>query len=261
MTELRASHLTVSRGNRIILNDVTLRANSGEFIAVIGANGAGKSTLLSAMAGLLAADSGTVQLNGKELSAHRGAELARRRAYLPQNPRCEWPISVERLVALGLTPTLPAFGGWSEADQARIDRALSQFDLLDHREQPATTLSGGELARAMLARAFIGDPDVLIADEPITGLDPRHALDSMKRLKSLAQSGKLVVSSLHDLTLAGRYASRIVALVDGQIENDGAPENVLTAALIRKVFGIEAVVLNGPGGLCVDFVPIGADKT
>jgi iron complex transport system ATP-binding protein len=260
MTELRASRLTVSRGNRIILNDVTLGAKAGEFIAVIGANGAGKSTLLSALAGLLAADAGTIQLNGKELSRHGNAEFARLRAYLPQNPRCEWPISVERLVALGLTPTLPAFGGLSDVDRARIDLVLSHFDLLDRREQPATTLSGGELARAMLARAFVGDPDVLIADEPITGLDPRHALDSMKRLRSLAQSGKLVVSSLHDLTLAARYASRIVALIDGKIESDGAPENVLTAALIHKVFGTEAIVLNGPGGLYVDFVPIGADK-
>ena len=248
MTELHASHLTVSRGNRIILNDMTLRASAGEFVAVIGANGAGKSTLLSAIAGLLAVDSGTVQLNGTDLSAHRGAELARRRAYLPQNPRCEWPISVERLVALGLTPTLPAFGGWSDGDQARIDLALSQFDLLDHREQPATTLSGGELARAMLARAFIGDPDVLIADEPITGLDPRHALNSMERLRSFAQSGKLVVSSLHDLTLAGRYATRIVALRDGRMEADGTPTDVLTSSIVEAVFGTPSIIQTARAG-------------
>jgi len=254
MTALEASHLTIVRGNRTVLNDVTLSARAGEFIAVIGANGAGKSTLLSAFAGLFAADSGAVQLNGRELSTHRGPELARVRAYLPQNPRCEWPISVERLVALGLTPTLPAFGGWSAPDQARIDRALFEFDLIDHREQPATTLSGGELARAMLARAFVGDPDVLIADEPITGLDPRHALDSMERLRALAQSGKLVVSSLHDLTLAARYATRIVALRDGRMEADGTPEEVLTPEIVEAVFGTHSVIQTGPGGLYVDFI-------
>jgi iron complex transport system ATP-binding protein len=254
MTQLIASHLTVVRGNRAILNDVTLRASAGEFIAVIGANGAGKSTLLSVLAGLLTADDGTVHLNGRQLSAHSGSELARRRAYLPQNPRCEWPISVERLVALGLTPTLPAFGGWNANDQAKIDLALSQFDLVDHREQPATTLSGGELARAMLARAFIGDPDVLVADEPIAGLDPRHALDSMGRLRDFAQSGKLVVSSLHDLTLAGRYATRVVALRDGRMEADGTPKDVLTPAIIKTVFGTRSVVQTGPGGLYVDFI-------
>jgi iron complex transport system ATP-binding protein len=221
---------------------------------VIGANGAGKSTLLNVLAGLLAADSGAVHLDAKPLANYGGAELSRRRAYLPQNPRCEWPISVERLVALGLTPTLPAFGGWSPGDQTKIDLALANFDLLDHRDQPATTLSGGELARTMLARAFVGDPDILIVDEPVTGLDPRHALDCVRRLRSFAQTGKLVIASLHDLTLAGRHASRVVAMRDGGIESDGAPEDVLTAAMIRKVFGTEAVVLKSAGGLYVDFV-------
>jgi iron complex transport system ATP-binding protein len=253
VTELSASHLIVRRGDRTVLHDVSLRAAAGEFVAVIGANGAGKSTLLTVLAGLLVADRGTVHMDARELSSYRAAELSRRRAYLPQNPRCEWPISVERLVALGLTPTLPAFGGWSADDQRKIDRSLESFDLLDHRNQPATTLSGGELARAMLARAFVGDPDILIVDEPVTGLDPRHALDCVQRLKSFAQAGKLVIASLHDLTLAGRHASRIVALSDGQIESDGTPGDVLTTAMLRKVFGTEAVVQTGPGGLYVDF--------
>jgi iron complex transport system ATP-binding protein len=254
MTELSASEIIVRRGSRTILRDVALRAVAGEFVAVIGANGAGKSTLLAMLAGLLAADSGTVHLDAKPLSNYTGKELSRRRAYLPQNPRCEWPISVQRLVALGLTPTLPAFGGWSPDDQVKIDRSLVDFDLVDHRDQPATTLSGGELARAMLARAFIGDPDILIVDEPVTGLDPRHALDCISRLRAFAQGGKLVIASLHDLTLAGRYASRIVALSAGKAECDGTPEDVLTTELIRKVFDTEAVVTKGAGGLYIDFV-------
>lgn len=254
MTALSASHITVCRGEREILRDVTLSAGAGEFVAVIGANGAGKSTLLSVLAGLLTADSGVVHLDARSLSDYSGAALSRRRAYLPQNPRCEWPISVERLVGLGLTPTLPVFGGWSSSDQQKIDRALASCDLLDRRNQTATTLSGGELARAMLARAFVGDPDVLIVDEPVTGLDPRHALDCARLLRTFAQSGKLVIASLHDLTLAGRYASRIVALRDGMIAGDGEPQKVLTTNLIEKIFDTEAVVATGPGGLYVDFV-------
>src|SRR5580704_15594216 len=247
MSVLNASKISVRRGRRAILNQVSLHAESGDFVAVIGANGAGKSTLLSVLAGLLKPDSGAVTLDGVSIHALSGMKLARRRAYLPQNPRCEWPISVERLVALGLTPTLPAFGGWSPDDQVKIDRSLVDFDLVDHRDQPATTLSGGELARAMLARAFIGDPDILVVDEPVTGLDPRHALDCISRLRAFAQGGKLVIASLHDLTLAGRYASRIVALSDGKAECDGMPEDVLTAELIRKVFDTEAVVTKGAG--------------
>jgi iron complex transport system ATP-binding protein len=106
------------------------------------------------------------------------ASWQQRRAYLPQNPRCEWPIAVERLVALGLTPILPAFGGLPAAFTARISAALEACDLAATPLKPATTLSGGELTRAMLARALVGDPDVLIVDEPMSGLDPRHALDT-----------------------------------------------------------------------------------
>jgi iron complex transport system ATP-binding protein len=108
MTELSASNLVVRRQGRSILNGVSLQARSGEFVAIVGANGAGKSTLLSALAGLLVADEGDVRLDGGSISESSSTELSRHRAYLPQNPRCEWPISVERLVALGLTPSLPA---------------------------------------------------------------------------------------------------------------------------------------------------------
>jgi len=254
MSRLDAAKIFVRRGERAILEDVSLHAESGDFVAIIGANGAGKSTLLSVLAGLLKADSGAVMLDGISIRALSGAQLARRRAYLPQNPRCEWPISVERLVALGLTPTLPALGGLPASFGPKITQALQACDLLDHREQPATTLSGGELARAMLARALVADPDVLIVDEPIAGLDPKHALDTARRLQLLAKAGKLVIASIHDLTLAGRYASRIFALSNGRVAGDGATQETLTPALIRSAFEVEACVSGLPGSMYVDYV-------
>jgi len=254
MSRLDAAKIFVRRGERAILEDVSLHAESGDFVAIIGANGAGKSTLLSVLAGLLKADSGAVMLDGISIRALSGAQLARRRAYLPQNPRCEWPISVERLVALGLTPTLPALGGLPASFGPKITQALQACDLLDHREQPATTLSGGELARAMLARALVADPDVLIVDEPIAGLDPKHALDTARRLQLLAKAGKLVIASIHDLTLAGRYASRIFALSNGRVAGDGATQDTLTPALIRSAFEVEACVSGLPGSMYVDYV-------
>jgi len=254
MSVLDASKIAVRRGRRAILDDVSLHAESGDFVAVIGANGAGKSTLLSVLAGLLKPDSGAVKLDGVSIHALSGMKLARRRAYLPQNPRCEWPISVERLVALGLTPTLPAFGGLPTSFGPKITQALQACDLLDHREQPATTLSGGELARAMLARALVADPQVLIIDEPIAGLDPKHALDTARRLQLLAQGGKLVIASIHDLTLAGRYANRIFALSNGHVQGDGATEETLTPALIRSAFEVEACISGTPGSVYVDYV-------
>ena len=172
VTGLELSSVVVRRGGRNIVDDVSLSARTGEFIALVGGNGAGKSTLLSVIAGLMKPDHGAVTLNGRGLSDYRGRDLARMRAYLPQNPTCEWPISVERLVALGLTPSLPAIGKIPDAHISKIAATLEVFDLNEHRDQPATTLSGGELTRAMLARALVGDPQLLFVDEPIAGLDP-----------------------------------------------------------------------------------------
>jgi len=250
---LSARNLTVRRGGRAIVDEVSLRAERGAFLAVIGANGAGKSTLLSVLAGLLKPDQGEVELDGQPLAAIGGPSLARRRAYLPQNPRAEWPISVERLVALGLLPHLPAFGGLPEAFAPRIDQALAEHDLTDRRRQPADTLSGGELSRAMLARALVGEPDVLIADEPIAGLDPRHALDCAARLRAFALSGKLVIASLHDLTLTARHATHVAALKSGRLSACGPIGEVLTPGLIREVFGVEARIVGEGPGVYVDF--------
>jgi iron complex transport system ATP-binding protein len=257
VTQLDGAKLCVQRGGRRVLNDVSLQAHSGEFVAIVGPNGAGKSTLLSVLAGLLKADSGTVALDGAALGGLPRRRLAQLRAYLPQNPRCEWPIAVERLVALGLTPTLPALGRLPEGFADRISAALEACDLLQHRAQPATTLSGGELTRAMLARALVGNPEVLIVDEPLSGLDPRHALDTAERLRKLAEAGKLVIASIHDLTLAGRYANRIVALKDGSVQGDGPTGSTLTPELIRRTFEVQAVVSGRGSSVLIDYTTLG----
>ncbi len=258
MTELVLANVTVRRAGAMLLEGISTRARGGEFLAVIGANGAGKSTLLSVLAGLTTADAGNVSLDGASLRAMKPTALARRRAYLPQNPRSEWPISVERLVALGLTPVLPALGGLPEQFRPRIDAVLRSCDLESKRLQPATTLSGGELARAMLARALVADPDILIVDEPTTGLDPRHTIEAAARLRSLADSGKLVIAAMHDLTLVARHATRILALDHGRVAADGATAATLTPTLLRTLFDVEAHMAHTPGGAVVDYLPITA---
>lgn len=248
MTRLHAQGLNVSRAGKPILQDAGLTAASGDFVAVIGPNGAGKSTLLSLIAGLTQSDTGEVRLDDRFLGAIPRRELAQRRAYLPQNPRCEWPLPVERLVALGLTPNLPPFGDLPPRMKADVAKALAACDLTDRADQPATTLSGGELARAMLARALVADPEVLIFDEPLAGLDPRHAYDVAARLRRLADEGKLVIAAMHDLTITARYATRVLVLSHGQVLADGRTETTLTSDLLRRAFEIEAnVVGRGPG--------------
>ncbi len=259
MSLLTVSGVTVRRGGRAILREVSASFSAGQFVAVIGGNGAGKSTLLSVLAGLLKPDQGEARLDGQPIGRFDRKALARRRAYLPQNPRCDWPISVERLVALGLTPTLPAFGRLTADVQVRVDRAVEACDLASQRDQAATTLSGGELARAMLARAMVGDPEVLIVDEPMAGLDPRHALDTAGRLQGLAASGKLVIAAVHDLTLAARFASHVLGMREGQVVALGPMATTLTSVLLHDIFDVEACVSGEGATATVDYVA-GAPK-
>jgi iron complex transport system ATP-binding protein len=255
VTALAASGVTVRRGGRAIVDDVSASLDAGMFVALIGANGAGKSTLLSCLAGLLKPDAGEVVLDGRAVLELDRRDLARRRAYLPQSLRAEWPISVERLVALGLTPQLPAFGGLPGGFEPRLTQAIEACDLAAHRFQAATTLSGGELARAMLARALIGDPDVLLADEPISGLDPRHRLDTIGRLRRLAvDDGKLVVATIHDLTLVARHATHLMALREGRLVAFGPMAEALTPGLLREVFDVEARITGAGADALVDYV-------
>jgi iron complex transport system ATP-binding protein len=250
---LSARNITVRRGGRAIVDEVSLDLAPGALIALIGANGAGKSTLLSVLAGLLMADAGAVTLNGAPLTAMRPRDLAKARAFLPQTPHVEWPISVERVVALGLTPHLPAFGDLSPGLKEKVRAALVACDLAAQADQPADTLSGGELARAMLARAMVGEPALLIVDEPMSGLDPRHRIDTITRLAAYARTGKTVLCSTHDLTLAARHADHVVALHRGRVVMDG-PVTALEGEILRTVFETPVRVHNpGLPDALVDF--------
>jgi iron complex transport system ATP-binding protein len=149
---------------------------------------------------------------------------------------------------------LPAFGGFSPVQQARIAQVMDDCDLLAQRNQTATTLSGGEFARAMLARALVGDPELLIVDEPMEGLDPRHRIDAASRLRVLSSEGKLVIASVHDLTLAMRYATRIVALHRGRVAADGPALETMNADLLRRIFDVDAEIAGAEARVYVDYL-------
>lgn len=253
MSRLAASAVAITRGAKRVLDGVSADFAPGTFSVVIGPNGAGKSTLMAILAGLLAPDAGRVTLDGVALARIAPKRLAQVRAYLPQNARAEWPISVERLVALGLTPQLPFFGDVAPDERAKVAAALEACDLLDLRDQAATTLSGGELARAMLARALVGDPALLLVDEPTAGLDPRHALDAMARLKARAAAGKSVIAAVHDLTLALSFADRVIALREGRVLADVASDAV-DAALLRALYDVDARIDRDDAGVSVRYL-------
>jgi len=228
---LEARQLSVALGGRRIVHPLDLALGKGELVGLIGANGSGKSTLLRALAGLLPAESGSVSLGGKPLHQVPLREVARTMAYLPQSPECHWPLTADRVVALG---RLPFQGSSTTLDAQHITRALGAVDALYLRERPVTELSGGERARVFLARALAGDPALLLIDEPAAGLDPYHQLQLMELLQALAREGRGVLVVLHDLGLAARFCGRLFLLDGGKLIASGRPEAVLTDPLLAQ---------------------------
>ncbi len=233
----------LSAGNAVLgqrLQDVSATLEPGQLTAICGPNGAGKSTLLSALAGLEALDSGQVLLDGRLLAELPPKERARRIGYLPQSSETAWDIAVRSVVALGRLP----HGGLG--DDA-VDAALGELSLEALADRPISTLSGGEKARALLARVFAGEPEWILADEPLAALDLAHQLALLTSLKARAAAGVGVVIVLHDLALAMNHADRVVVLDQGRVSADGAPDKALSPEILEQVWGVRAQWLGEPG--------------
>ncbi len=235
---LKATAVTVRRGRRAVLTTVDCQVRPGELVVLVGPNGAGKSTLLRAMSGLLAVHAGAIRLDGEPLQSIAPAERGRRLGYLPQNGECAWPLTVERLVALGRLPHQAPWRRPQAADARAIEAALAACELEPLRQRPVTTLSGGERARVMLARALAAEPSILLADEPVASLDPYHQLHLMDLLRGAVDRGMGVLVVLHDLTLAARYGDRISVLQDGSVVAAGGIAEVLCPAVLGPVYGV-----------------------
>jgi iron complex transport system ATP-binding protein len=237
MTVLNAAQLNVWIGQSMIVSGVSVAAASGEVIGVLGPNGAGKSTFLRALAGLVPYQGG-VQLFGQEVATLSLDKLARARAYLPQGGAVHWPLSVRALVALGRHGQRDAE---TPAGRAAIDRALDDAGVAEFADRNVLDLSGGERARALLARALAAEAPVLIADEPAAQLDPRHHWRCMQVLRAAAKDrAALVIVALHDLSVAARTCDRVWVLHDGRLAADGPPADCLTQDLLARVFGVDA---------------------
>lgn len=246
-TTLSAQQISFARDGNNILANAELALTAGELVGLIGPNGAGKSSLLRMMAGLQQPDSGQIYLATqnepqKVLNDFSGRERAQLLAYLPQQETPAWPLHVEHLVGLGRAPWHKPMSGKSARDKQAIERALDITELQPLRQRIVTTLSGGELQRTLLARVFAGEPQIILADEPIAALDPYHQLHVMELLAEHAEQGGTVLAALHDLSLAARFCSRLVLLHHGKIIADGQPIDVLTTENLEQVYGISAYV-------------------
>lgn len=227
---LKLRDLSVTRRGRPVLEDVSLSLKAGELVGLIGPNGAGKSTLMEAAMGL-------VPFDGASSLAAMNADLrARNVAYLPQAREIAWPVSVEDLIALGRLPW-PG-NGRTPDDRRAIDAAIDRMGLERFRKRTALRLSGGEQARVLLARSLAQETPLLIADEPVAGLDPAQQLATMRLFRTLAGEGRGILTSIHDLGLAARFCDRLVLLSEGRVLADGAPDEVLRDELLQAAFGI-----------------------
>lgn len=238
---LTGSDICVTRSGKALLNEVTLSVYPSELVGLIGPNGAGKSTLLGILAGLASADRGEVSLDGAPLHSITARQRAQQLGWLEQQGSIYWPVSVERLVTLGRLPYLPAWQVPSESDHQVVQQAMADCDCLSIRERDATTLSGGERARVLLARAMAAEPDILLADEPVSSLDLGHQLQTMDLLRQFSRQERACVVVLHDLSLAARYCDRLYLLDKGLLVAHGAIAEVLGSENLRRVYGVDVV--------------------
>lgn len=235
MTALQIIDLRVSRGPRRVLDGISLTVQPGEFVGLLGRNGAGKTTLMRAALGLIAHE------GASSLAALPPAARARQVAWMPQAREIAWAVTVEDVVSLGrLAHGTPK--------PAAVEAALARMGLGPLRLRKATELSGGEQARTLIARALAQETPLLLADEPVAGLDPAQQINTMQTFRDLADEGKSVMASLHDLGLAARHCTRLVAIAGGKIVADGPPARVLRPLVMAEVFGVEGHFAQTPDG-------------
>ena len=242
MTLLSVKNLSVALGGKAALSDASFDIHGGEFIGLIGPNGAGKTTLLRAILGLVAS-AGEILLDGDDLHRMTASTKAQKLAYLPQERDVAWPVSVEMLVSLGRSALKPIVASMNAQDEALVDAAMQRMDIAQFRDRSAMELSGGERARVLIARVLAQDTPVILADEPVAGLDPSHQLGLMESFAALAKEGKTVVASLHELSLAAQHCTRLILLHNGRVVADGVPTKVLTPQLLHDVYGIRAKIM------------------
>ena len=243
--------LSAAYGRSRVLSAVRLAVEPGGWLAVIGPNGAGKSTLLRALLGFHPHE-GQVRIDGVPTTGLPRRELARQLAYAPQLPVLPEGVTARDYVTLGRTPHRSLLAAPRAVDRHVVAEVMARLGLGALADRPLHTLSGGEQQRAVLARALAQQPRVLVLDEPTSALDLGHAqqvLDLVDRLRR--QDGLTVISTLHDLTLAGQYADRLALLSGGRVAAEGPPGEVLTAAALQAHYGARAQVVDGPDGPAV----------
>ncbi|MGP3977588.1 ABC transporter ATP-binding protein [Streptomyces sp. 8N114] len=251
-SRLATRGLTLGYEDRTVVDGLDLEIPDGEVTVVVGPNACGKSTTLRALGRLLRPRAGAVLLDGEELARIPTRTIAQSLGLLPQSPVAPEAITVSDLVARGRQPHQRWWQQWSTEDERAITEAMERTDVTALSDRPVDELSGGQRQRVWLAMALAQETDLLLLDEPTTYLDIAHQVEVLDLVRQLAAPtadgarGRTVVMVLHDLNQAARYADHLVAMKDGRVVARGRPEEIVDAALVREVFGLEAVVVPCP---------------
>ncbi|WP_353114042.1 ABC transporter ATP-binding protein [Microbacterium sp.] len=245
-SDILAERITAGYGRVPVLDALDVRIPAGSFTAIIGPNACGKSTLLRALARLLPVGAGRVLLGEQDIGDLSNRDLARRVALLPQSPITPEGITVADLVARGRYAHQSVLRQWSREDERAVDDALAAAGVSDLAGRHVDELSGGQRQRAWIALALAQETEVLLLDEPTTFLDIAHQVDVLELAARLREEGRTVVAVLHELAMAARYATHIIAMRDGRVIAQGEPREIVTAELVREVFDLDAQVIPDP---------------
>ena len=252
----RGASLTVSslnwgpRSDLLLVRDVSFSLGAGDRLAIVGPNGAGKTSLLRCLYRAVAPLKGKVEINGCDIRKLSAQAAARRVAVVLQEMPADFPFTVLDVTMMGRIPRRRGLTGWRDEDRAQVAHCLEHLDLTAMANRQFTTLSGGEKQRVLVARALAQEPDIIILDEPTNHLDIRHQLEILHLLAGLKLT---IVTTLHDINLAGTFATHVGLMRDGRMAGFGRPDEVLTPHAISTAFGVSALAHPSQGNTATRF--------
>ena len=259
MKEIAVRQLHFSYGASEVLSDVTFSLREGEILSVLGANGAGKSTLFRCVLGSLSYARGDVRVNEQSVREMTEKERAAHMAYIPQIHKPSFSFRVLDVVMMGMAKRISLLGAPSKSQEEEAYAALQKLGMEGFAERGFASLSGGEQQMVLIARAIAQDASFLIMDEPTSALDFGNQLRVLGEIRRLTHAGYGVLLSTHNPQHALSFADRMIALKEGRIVAEGAPEEVLTKELIRRLYGVDAVFAETEAGRAI--VPVGGEAS
>ncbi|TDC90790.1 ABC transporter ATP-binding protein [Actinomadura sp. 7K507] len=243
---LNAAGITLAYGDRVVSADLSIDIPDRAFTAVVGANACGKSTLLRSFARLLAPSAGQVSFDGRDVRDYKPKLIAREVGFLPQGLVAPENIAVRQLVARGRYPHQTLLSTWSREDERAVAAAMDAAGVTDLAERPVENLSGGQRQRVWVAMILAQETSYLLLDEPTTFLDITHQYQLLALLARLRDEGRTIITVLHDINQACRFADHLIAMRDGRVVAEGAPADIVDTALIKEVFDLSCVIVPDP---------------